>query len=164
MRDRARVSLIQYVFAYDIPGKLCLVGFPTVVLVWSFVISDICFGNIRDLSALGLGLLICVISIPLGLVFAALFICIFLSPFYLAMVKRNGGPFRKGDKVYIIAGRHKGEIREVYSCGQGLTVRLMIGEEERETFEDIYQSFSLMKGEQADLEPGAPAEQPHRLD
>jgi hypothetical protein len=157
-----RVNPIQYAFAYDIPGKLCYVGFPIAVLVWSFVKSDIRLENLKDLSVLGFGLLICVISVPLGLLLAALFICFFLSPFYLAVERMNGGPFRQGDRVYVIAGRNKGEIKEVYSGWQGLAVRLIIGEAEKETFKDVYWSLSLIKVEQAEPEPGAHAEKPRR--
>jgi len=140
-----KVTPVQYIFAYDIPGKLCYFGFPLAVLAWSFARSGIRFENLADLSLLGLGLFICIVSIPLGLLFAGLFICYFLSPYYRQMEKVNGGPFREGDQVYIIVGRHRGEIRTVYSDWQGLSVRLDVGENEKKTFKDVYFSLRLIK-------------------
>ena len=147
-----RPNLLQYMFAYDIPGKLCYVGFPIAVLVWSIVMSGARLENLNDLTVLGLGLLISVVSVPLGFLLGALFICFCLSPFYHAMERMNGGPFEPGDRVYVISGRDKGEIKRVCSRGQGFSVILRIAEEEKKTSEDSYWSLGLIRMEQAEPE------------
>jgi hypothetical protein len=147
-----RPNPLQYMFAYNIPGKLCYVGFPIAVLVWSFVVSGVRLENLNDLTVIGLGLLISVISVPLGFLLGVLFISSCLSPFYYAMEEMNGGPFRPGERVYVIAGRHKGQIKRVSSRGQGFSVILRIGDEENETSESSYWSLGLIGMEQAEPE------------
>lgn len=140
-----KVSPIQYLFAYDIPGTLCYVAFPIIVLLVAFSKAEIGIANLTDIRMWGYLLVILISSIPIGLLLGGLFICFFLSPFYRAMVRVNGGPFDKGDKVYVIAGPQKGRIVEVYSQWQGLQVRIELGEEAKKTFKDVYSTLSLMK-------------------
>ncbi|MFA6567237.1 MAG: hypothetical protein WCS96_03425 [Victivallales bacterium] len=148
-----KINLIQYVFAYDIPGKLCYVGFPLAVLAFSFFASELSVASLTDVRVWGSILFVVVLSLPFGVLLAALFICIFLSPFYLAVVRMNGGPFKKGDRVYVISGQQKGKTAEVYSECQGLSARIVIGEEEKKNFKDIYSSLSLIKTETAEQNP-----------
>jgi len=140
-----KVRPIQYLFSYDIPGTLCYVAFPIIVLLITFSTAEIGIANLADIRMWGYILVILLCSIPIGLLLGGLFICFFLSPFYLAMVRVNGGPFNKGDRVYVISGPQKGRIVEVYEQWQGLQVRIELGEEAKKTFKDVYPTLSLIK-------------------
>jgi hypothetical protein len=150
-----KVSLIQHLFAYDIPGRLCYVAFPIIVLLIAFSTAEIHAAHLDDVRMWGYILVILVISIPIGLLVGGLFICFFLSPFYRAMVRVNGGPFDKGDRVYVISGPRKGQIAEVYSQWQRLQVRIELGEEAKKTFTDVYSTLNLMKIKDAEPAGGA---------
>ena len=142
---KTRVRPIQYLWAYHVPGKFCLFGFPMAVLILAYHATGMELGTLREPSVLGHAVLILALSIPLGLLSAAVFISAFLAPFYLRAERLNGGPFAVGDKVYVIAGRNAGEIREVYSNWQSLTVRIWLGEQEEKTFKDVFFTVNLIK-------------------
>ena len=151
-----KVNLAQYIFAYDIPGKLCYIGFPIAMLVACFLIVDPSVAILTDVKALALFLVIVVLAIPLGVLVGGLFICFFLSPFYLAVERMSGGPFKKGDRVYVIAGTAKGKVTEVYSGWQGLSARIELGEDKKPNFKDVYSSLRLIKIDGA--EPHSPGD------
>lgn len=70
-----------------------------------------------------------------------------IGSIYYARELANGGPFKVGDRVYIIAGRHKGKVTRVYSMWQGGTVRLELGEKEKETFKDIFGGNEVLRAD-----------------
>ena len=70
-----------------------------------------------------------------------------IGSIYYARELANGGPFKVGDRVYIIAGRHKGKVARVYSMWQGGTVRLELGDEAKETFKDIFGGNELLRAD-----------------
>lgn len=57
----------------------------------------------------------------------------------------NGGPFAPGDKVYIIAGKHRGTISVVYKAWQNETVRVELGAAARESYTDIFAAYQLIR-------------------
>ncbi len=57
----------------------------------------------------------------------------------------NGGPFVPGDKVQIIAGKHRGKIARVYGTGQHDTVRVDLGETERTQYTDFFSAYELIR-------------------
>ena len=140
MSKRMKVTVVQRIFAYDVPGTLCYFGFPIAAVAITFWATETPWSY-----SLGISVLIVVFMVPVGLLSAGLFICFFLSPLYLAVERMNGGPFKPGDRVYVLVGRHKGRVTEVYSNWQGLAVRIRIGEYEEKTRKDIYSSTSLVK-------------------
>ncbi|MFP6611084.1 MAG: KOW motif domain-containing protein [Pirellulales bacterium] len=152
-----KVNPIQYFFAYDILGKLCFFGFPIAAMFISFTVSEIDAGSLGTLTILGLSFFISVVSIALGFLSAVVFISAFLSPFYRAVERMNGGPFKPGDRVYVISGDQKGKITEVYSDWQGLAVRIVIGEVEKRNYKDVCLSFKLLRVEGTELGDGAEA-------
>jgi hypothetical protein len=145
-----KINLIQYLFAYDVPGKLCYAGFPIAVALYSFNTAKVSFNMLADLRTLGLMFLLLISSILMGLLIGALFICFILSPLYRAIERMNGGPFNPGDKVYVICGPHKGRILDVYSHWQGLAVRIALGEEAKKNFNDVCFSLRLLKTNHAE--------------
>ena len=139
------ISLSQRLFARDIPGRLCLIGFPAVLIILSLRYAQITSASLHSLSMWGWLLLITAVCIPLGVFSAAIFISIFLAPIYQVAIRRNGGPFNVGDKVYVFAGKYKGTSTKVYSQWQGLSVRILLGEKEEKTFKDVISPLMLIK-------------------
>ncbi len=75
-----------------------------------------------------------------------------IGPIYYVRERVNGGPFRVGDTVYIIAGKHKGKVARVYSQWQHGTVRIELSEEEKEKFKDVFASYSILRVSDSDQE------------
>jgi len=67
----------------------------------------------------------------------------------------NGGPFVPGDRVRILAGKHRGTIARVYGTGQHETVRVELGEAEKEQYTDFFSAYELVR-EKADEQSGEP--------
>lgn len=57
----------------------------------------------------------------------------------------NGGPFVPGDKVRIIAGKHRGRVARVYDTGQYETVRVELGETEKARYADFFAAYELVR-------------------
>ena len=78
--------------------------------------------------------------------------------FFEARDLENGAPFRVGDRVRILAGRHKDRVVRVYSDWRYDSVRVELGEMEKEKFTDIFSSLQLAR---EDVEPdAAPSSRP----
>jgi hypothetical protein len=73
-----------------------------------------------------------------------------LRPRYRARCIKNGAPFRVGDQVQILVGRHRGRVATVSSGWRDDGVRVELGEREKEDFEDIYDPIQLVR---EDVEP-----------
>jgi hypothetical protein len=83
----------------------------------------------------------CIIMFGIDLILGSLL----LSPIYMFQATRNGAPFEPGDVVCILAGRAKGRSVKVYSTWQGNSVRVELGDAERESFQDIYGAHQLQR-------------------
>ena len=129
-------------FAYVVAGHLARVYQP---------ISDI--WNLVRLSffviiALLLGFLLSLIVAS----FLAMILWPIMQPFFKVRDLKNGAPFRVGDRVRILAGRHKDRVVRVYSEWRHDSVRVELGEREKEKFTDIFSSRQLLREE---VEPDA---------
>ena len=91
-----------------------------------------------------------------SVVFLALLIGFFLAmfpgwlvvgPLYYAREMKNGGPFKIGDTVQILCGRHRGRISHVYSAWQGNALHVELGANEKEQFRDIFSPAQLLREE-----------------
>ena len=69
-----------------------------------------------------------------------------LRPFFKARDIKNGAPFHVGDRVRILAGRHKDRVVRVYSDWRDDSVRVELGEKEKEKFTDIFSSLTPARG------------------
>lgn len=88
------------------------------------------------------------IGVLLALVVAAFLVGIFwplLRPLYKTRARKNGAPFRVGDNVQILVGRHKGRVVRVYSEWRDECVRVELGEKEKEKFNDIFSDIQLLR-------------------
>ena len=68
-----------------------------------------------------------------------------IEPFYKSRCAKNGAPFHVGDHVRILAGRHKDRVVKVYSTWRDDSVRVELGEKEKEKFKDIFSFIELLK-------------------
>jgi hypothetical protein len=57
----------------------------------------------------------------------------------------NGGPFGPGDWVQVIAGKHRGRVVQVYSEWQNNTVRVDLGDSEKQRYADIFSAYELFR-------------------
>lgn len=84
------------------------------------------------------------LTLVAGTILAAIFWPL-LRPRYEARCARNGAPFHVGDHVRILAGRHKNRVVRVYSEWKNDSVRVELGENEKEKFEDIFDPVQLLR-------------------
>ena len=134
---------IRLLFAWDIPAKVCFT-FPIIApfyAVW-FAIKPL--ENLKEPIFIGAAILILLLGIPLAFLLTVLFISIFIAPFYILNEKMNGGPFEVGDSVYILSGKHKGKVTEVYAKDQGSCVRIRLSDREKEKSKDVYPPQRLL--------------------
>lgn len=68
-----------------------------------------------------------------------------ILPLFLERNRINGAPFEVGDCVQIIRGKYAGLITIVYSKWQGDGVRVDLGEEAKDSLEDIFGPSQLMR-------------------
>jgi hypothetical protein len=76
---------------------------------------------------------------------AGLAAALLLGPIYRAREVRNGGPFRVGDRVRILAGAHRGRVTRVYSTWRQGLVRVELGEAARSACTDIFSGAELVR-------------------
>jgi len=71
--------------------------------------------------------------------------------------KINGAPLKPGDQVMVLTGPHRGAVAEVYGITRGQggweLARLDLGIEERESFRDIYEEYSLLRIKRSEPSP-----------
>jgi len=65
-------------------------------------------------------------------------------PLHCVLARRNGGPFKVGDRVQILNRSHRGTVSHVYSLWQGGSVRVALGDSHRESFTDIFSQHQLV--------------------
>jgi len=63
----------------------------------------------------------------------------FIVPLCRAQGVANGGPFKIGDTVQVIAGEHAGTVTQVYGKGQFDANRIDLGEGAHDNFTDLTQ-------------------------
>jgi hypothetical protein len=85
------------------------------------------------------------LSGPLGFFLSIFFAVFFLSPLTMFRAQINGAPFEVGDTVLILSGNYKNTVSKVYSKWQGVSVRVELGEFEKEKFYDVFSPLELMK-------------------
>jgi hypothetical protein len=108
--------------------------------------------NLRDLSdwnTVALYLLLIVTSAALGFMFGAVGSG-FIGRLFHWRALVNGGPFKPGDRVQIIGGTHDGVLTHVYSGWQGASLRVDLGDEAKEKFQDIFFPAQLLRVSQND--------------
>jgi hypothetical protein len=71
-------------------------------------------------------------------------------PIHDRAARRNGGPFRVGDRVMFLTRRRYGEESEIYSLWQGHTFRVRVSDEAERSFHDIFRAHQVRLVRRAD--------------
>lgn len=90
-------------------------------------------------------LMVLLLSAPLGFMLAVFPGCVVLSILHHVRMLANGGPFYPGDLVQIICGPKAGTVASVYSEWQGDSVRVDLGPDAQERFEDVFTPTELLR-------------------
>ncbi|MBC7773552.1 MAG: KOW motif-containing protein [Pyrinomonadaceae bacterium] len=91
-------------------------------------------------------LLVGAVIAPVAGVFALLVPGYFLLwPVYLLIERMNGGPFKVGDVVMVLAGPYRGRIGRIYGLSQGNSVCVALGLKEQKSYEDIFGPIQLLR-------------------
>jgi hypothetical protein len=93
-----------------------------------------------------IGTSVIVILLPLSCIACSFLLTPFLMfPLHLLFVRRNGGPFRVGDKVMILSKKNRYVVTNVYSLWQGDSVRVELGDEAQKDFTDVFSQYQLSR-------------------
>jgi len=142
---------MQSFYAKDWPWKLVHASIFMAVVIFAVVASwKVAF---IDLKGFFLFVIIVLLSLPLGYFTGTLFTACFFGPLYTARGDVNGSPFAVGDMVQILSGPHKGRVVRIYSKWQGNSVRVELGEQEKETFGDVFSPHKLIREKNAEPSP-----------
>ena len=89
-----------------------------------------------------------VTSLVLG-VLSSLVICLMvrlmLEPIVHIRERINGAPFREGDSVRILSKPHRDRVVRVYASWEGSSVRVDLGQDERDKRKDIFYPWELLR-------------------
>ncbi len=67
------------------------------------------------------------------------------GPILYSQGLENGGPFVPGDRVCILAGKHRGKTALVYESWQNETVRVELGGADKAQYTDIFAAYQLIR-------------------
>lgn len=136
---------MQYFYAKNWPMKICFTVVPSLFLIFAVYVCEPTTALFDDRGALIQFIFIILITLLIGFFFSFLMGWFVLGPLYYNRCLKNGGPFHEGDIVQIIAGRHRDRIVRVYSSWQGDSVRVMLGQNEMDNFQDILSPTELIR-------------------
>ena len=138
---------MQYFFAQDWLDRIWNTTIPLIVAVAAVRATGFSLDLLTDWHSALWTVGVFILGLLLGYFGAILIGWPILGPIYYDRELKNGGPFKVGATVQILAGPNKGKITRVYSTWQGSSVRVELGEEVKKTFEDIFQPTQLLKEE-----------------
>ena len=156
---------MQYFFAQEWPINVVMVSIWLSIALVVVRATGLTLASLTDWRSALTTVAIVVLSLILGFFAAILIGYMVLSPILQDRVIKNGGPFKVGDTVQILAGPHMGRISRVYSSAnlQDDSVRVELGEIEKETLKDVFTSMELLRendAEQVDATAGSDAADP----
>ena len=145
---------LQHFLASPWPGRI---WFTIIPLLLACAVGKVCASYLDPLA--GWWDFVCfswyvLVALALGFFLGVFPGCTAISSFSHWRERKNGGPFKVGDTVQILCGSHSGRVARVYSSWQGDTVRVELGEIEKQGFRDIFSPMQLLR--EQDREPGAP--------
>lgn len=135
---------IQYFFAKDWPLKIwriicILVGMA--ILAYRLFVTGAWLNTYTLIFSAGLILLAGIVGFFVSLIFSFI-----LLPIYSLGARLNGAPFRENDEVQIIVGPHQGKSAKIYEIwSERKQVRVYLGEEEKETVNDVFSYTKIFK-------------------
>jgi hypothetical protein len=90
-------------------------------------------------------IVVLVLSVPLGVYVGGLVGRFVLGPIYMEQGRKNGGPFQIGDRVRILVGPHRDCVSTVCDGWQHDSVRVVLGDQEKCEFKDIFYPFQIVR-------------------
>lgn len=136
----------QRFYASRWPELLWSVGFAaitsTIVLIAAGASFEAATGSFHSFSWF---VIVGVLGTFLGLFLAAFPRVLWLGPTLYGRGLINGAPFRVGDLVQIIGGKFDSRVCRVYSKWQHDSVRVQLGEEAADNYEDIFGPTQLLR-------------------
>ena len=136
---------MQYFYAKNWPMKIWFTVIPSLFLIFALYFCEPTTALFNDWRNLMHFIFIILITLLLGFFSSFLFGWFVLGPLYYNRGLKNGGPFQEGDVVKIITGPYRDKVVNVYSSWQGDSVRVMLGQSEKEKFQDIFSSTQLIR-------------------
>lgn len=142
---------IQYFFAQDWPLKIWLTLSVLVFSVAAVRAGDLSLVTLKNWQLLLSLIWNFFIWALLGFFVGLLSGSVLLPPLYRYRAIKNGGPFKQGDIVQILVGSYRGQIARIYSSWQGDSVRVELGEQAKEGFNDVFAQTQLLRVTEAGL-------------
>jgi len=146
---KRKPSFVQKFFARDdIVLILASMGAVLAVVLVSCA-CNISFQMLKDWGFTWRYILAILLVAPLGFLITALSAAFWGPPLSAFIVLLNGGPFKVGDRVQIIAGKHAGiitTVREIgWGNGSGTVLRVNLGEEAEKALTDEFRPHAVMR-------------------
>jgi len=89
------------------------------------------------------------LAVPLGFLLTFLSAAFWGPPLAAFIVLLNGGPFKVGDRVQIIGGKHEGTITTVRELGLGngggVVLWVKLGEDAEKEYTDAFRPWQVMR-------------------
>lgn len=148
------MRLIRRLIAEDWFVKAYLAA--AVCLAWwvTFTIATPTMSDLRHIFQAVIVLLLFAVAAVVGFGVAMVLSPFFVVPVYEIHTRLNGGPFAPGDHVCILSGPYAGRVSHVYQQWQHTSVRVELGDEAREAFQDVFGQHQLRRvKEQAEESP-----------
>ena len=140
-----RPTKLQVFFAQDWPIRIWLAVGPVIALAVAIGTCEPATATFRNWQGVLLLVVILVVSPLLGYFAALLGAAFVIGPMYRAQARSNGAPFGEGDRVQVLAGKHRGTVTTVYSTFQGASVRVRLGATEAESCADVFGTTQLLR-------------------
>ena len=147
MSSSAKVELTTW--QHLIASHKLVIGFSNVLMIGGAIVAVILSGSYAyALSSIWTGcltLVIAVLGLLIGRMAAGPTAWVIFGPMYMTQEEHNGGPFKKGDVVQVIApGYYFGQVGEVYDFAQYERPRVRLSESAEEAYEDIFLGAQLV--------------------
>jgi hypothetical protein len=138
-------SLIQVFFAKHWPLRLWFILVPAALLILFVAEAEPTFGALCRWPEGPLLVVVAVVGFAAGVLIALVLGWFVLGPLYYLRELANGGPFKPGDRVQVIAGQYAGRVTTVREGWQGNSVRVDLGEEACKAGEDVFIGAEIIR-------------------
>jgi hypothetical protein len=139
-------SCTQYVFAKNWPLKAFLGLAAVLGVVFAVITCQPTVAVFHDWQYLLL-FVVCLVGAPILFFLAAVPIAtVVLTPLYQIRARRNGAPFRAGDRVRILAGPHRDRLVRVYAIWEDRhQVRVELDAQAKTEVKDVFRYTEICR-------------------
>jgi hypothetical protein len=139
------MSPIRYAFAHDWPTKIYLAACSGTCLVLAILACRPSLELFKDWQYVLLFVVVVLVAPVFGFFISLPYAFLVLRPLYWVQERRNGGPFKPGDRVQILAGPHKGKVTTVRAFWQNGQLCVELGCQAKAEFSDIVAPTQLLR-------------------